>query len=98
MSDVATLPQPLPVLVFDDPDWHQSALCAQIDQDDCYPETGASPAAAKERCNTLCPVKDDCLRDALLNDERWGVWGGLTAKERDKQYGRPFKRSHSSAA
>lgn len=35
-----------------------------------------------------CPVQVECLRYALENDQKLGVWGGLTESQR-KRYGRP---------
>lgn len=37
--------------------------------------------ACKEVCNH-CPVQELCLRYAIANDERYGIWGGLTRRER----------------
>ncbi|MFE1767261.1 WhiB family transcriptional regulator [Streptomyces angustmyceticus] len=31
-----------------------------------------------------CPARLDCLRTAINNDERWGIWGGLDPNERWK--------------
>jgi len=39
--------------------------------------------AARENCES-CPVRTDCLLFALLNNECWGVWGGLTHAERKR--------------
>jgi hypothetical protein len=41
-------------------------------------------AARKEFCLAGCPVRRDCLLYALLQNERWGVWGGLTHPERQR--------------
>ncbi|MDU4245002.1 MAG: WhiB family transcriptional regulator, partial [Varibaculum cambriense] len=30
----------------------------------------------------LCEVRDECLSYALENDERFGIWGGLSERER----------------
>src|SRR5207302_10723600 len=38
-------------------------------------------AAAKSVC-ARCPVRIDCLTDAFTSDERFGIWGGLTERER----------------
>jgi len=40
--------------------------------------------ARKEFCLAGCPVRRDCLLKALLDNERWGVWGGLTYPERKR--------------
>lgn len=40
-------------------------------------------AKARELC-TGCPVRRDCLTDALRRGESWGVWGGFTAAERKR--------------
>lgn len=62
-------------------DWQESALCAQSDPDEWFQEKGGSTKTAKSVCHD-CPVKADCLEYALANDERFGVWGGLSAIER----------------
>ena len=31
-----------------------------------------------------CEVRDECLESALMNDERFGIWGGLSERERRK--------------
>lgn len=41
----------------------------------------AEVQVAKSICY-LCPVRDECLDYAIRNEERWGVWGGLTTPER----------------
>jgi len=62
-------------------DWRQDALCAQIDTDMFFPGKGESTADAKRACMT-CPVRTQCLEDALANNERYGVWGGKSERER----------------
>lgn len=32
----------------------------------------------------FCPVRRECLKAALSGDEQWGVWGGHTARERQR--------------
>lgn len=48
-------------------------------------------ATAKQVC-AGCPVRDACLQQALDNDERYGIWGGLTPQERHTITGRPVIR------
>jgi WhiB family redox-sensing transcriptional regulator len=45
------------------------------------PERQARESAAKKIC-TACPIKTECLEHALAVPEDFGVWGGLTEKER----------------
>jgi WhiB family redox-sensing transcriptional regulator len=63
------------------PKWHEQALCAQTDPEAFFPEKGGSIRQAKRICGR-CEVKDECLRHALVHDERYGVWGGLSERER----------------
>ena len=44
----------------------------------------AEVARAREFCREQCLVRYDCLLYALLMNERWGVWGGLTHPERKR--------------
>lgn len=62
-------------------DWQTDALCRQVDADAFFPEKGGSSVAMKRICN-VCPVKQDCLEYALDNDERYGIWGGTSERER----------------
>lgn len=70
-------------------DWQGAALCAGDDAGLFYaPLTGERKKAkimrerrAKNLCNH-CPVQLACLDHALLTDERYGIWGGLTDTER----------------
>lgn len=39
-------------------------------------------ATAKAICGG-CPVVDQCRDWALTNDEKWGIWGGMNASERE---------------
>lgn len=59
------------------------ALCAQTDPEIFFPEKGGSALPAKAICKE-CPVRMQCLEWALKNDERHGIWGGLSPKERDR--------------
>ncbi|OIJ66381.1 WhiB family transcriptional regulator [Streptomyces mangrovisoli] len=61
--------------------WQQEALCAQTGADFFFPEPGSSVREAKRICG-MCAIRTACLDYALANDERFGVWGGLSEKER----------------
>lgn len=61
--------------------WQDSALCAQTDPEAFFPERGYPARTAKEVC-AACPVRSECLNYALENDERFGIWGGLSELER----------------
>lgn len=75
-----------PVVTADDEDdnalaWQSDALCAQTDPEAFFPEKGGSTRDAKKICTT-CEVRAQCLEYALANDERFGIWGGLSERER----------------
>ena len=63
--------------------WQERALCAQTDPEAFFPEKGGSTREAKRVCMS-CDVRPECLSYALANDERFGIWGGLSARERRK--------------
>ena len=65
----------------DDEQWQERALCAQTDPEAFFPEKGGSTREAKRIC-LGCEVRDACLEYALANDERFGIWGGLSERER----------------
>jgi len=61
--------------------WQADSLCAQTDPEAFFPEKGGSTRDAKKICSQ-CEVKAECLEYALSNDERFGIWGGLSERER----------------
>ncbi|WP_019971360.1 WhiB family transcriptional regulator [Mycobacterium sp. 141] len=65
----------------EDDQWQERALCAQTDPEAFFPEKGGSTREAKRICQG-CEVKDACLDYALAHDERFGIWGGLSERER----------------
>lgn len=73
----------LPMLgrLFHFPVWFADALCAQTDPDGFFPEKGGSTREAKSVC-ARCTVAAECLDYALANNERFGIWGGLSERER----------------
>lgn len=64
----------------DDQTWAVRAACLGRDADDLFVR-GAAQRAAREICFT-CPVRLECLADALDAHVPFGVWGGLTERER----------------
>ena len=62
-------------------EWAERALCAQTDPEAFFPEKGGSTREAKKVC-LGCDVRSECLEYALANDERFGIWGGLSERER----------------
>ncbi|MFC9361671.1 WhiB family transcriptional regulator [Rhodococcus sp. NPDC057014] len=81
MTDTDTRPR----MALDAPQWRDFALCRVTDPEAFFPETGENGRPAKRVC-AGCEVRDDCLAEALAHDERFGIWGGLTAAERRKHY------------
>lgn len=63
------------------PRWQQDAACLGVDPDLFFPERGASTREAKEVC-AGCQVRAGCLEYALANGEKFGIWGGLSERER----------------
>ncbi|WP_199729801.1 WhiB family transcriptional regulator [Tessaracoccus sp. OH4464_COT-324] len=63
--------------------WQTEALCAQTDPEAFFPEKGGSTREAKRVCQS-CTVRAECLEYALANDERFGIWGGMSERERRK--------------
>src|SRR5438105_15343605 len=61
--------------------WQDQANCMGVDPDLFFPERGASTREAKEVCRG-CVVREDCLEYALANGEKFGIWGGMSERER----------------
>jgi WhiB family transcriptional regulator, redox-sensing transcriptional regulator len=64
-----------------DEGWRLDALCAETDPEAFFPEKGGSTREAKRVCSG-CAVRAECLEYALESDERFGIWGGLSERER----------------
>src|SRR5712671_1816089 len=61
-------------------DWTARAACKGTDPDELFVQ-GAAQNRAKLICRG-CPVRTECLADALDNRIEFGVWGGMTERER----------------
>lgn len=68
--------------------WQESALCASTDPEEFFPEKGGTTRAAKRVC-LACEVRAECLIYALDHDERFGIWGGMSERERRKLKPKP---------
>lgn len=65
----------------DGEDWQLYALCAQIGGDLWFPEDSCLGTEAKNICKR-CPVAVECLEHAMDNNEKFGIWGGLSSSQR----------------
>ena len=61
--------------------WQERANCLGVDPDLFFPERGASTREAKSVCRG-CEVRLECLEYALGHGEKFGIWGGLSERER----------------
>jgi WhiB family transcriptional regulator, redox-sensing transcriptional regulator len=65
----------------EDLSWQDCGLCAETDPDAFFPEKGGSTREAKRVCRS-CEVRAECLEYALETDQRFGIWGGMSERER----------------
>lgn len=68
------------------PEWMQRGACTSADPESWFPDKSVPNQhikAAKAICAD-CPVRIECLQFSLDNDERFGIWGGLTEYDRRK--------------
>lgn len=70
-------------LDLDLPEWMERGLCAQTDPEIFFPEKGGSTAGAKRVCQS-CDVRSECLDYAIEHQERFGIWGGMSERDRRK--------------
>ena len=61
--------------------WQDEANCLGVDPDLFFTERGASRREAKEVCRG-CVVREQCREFALTNGEKFGIWGGMSERER----------------
>ncbi|HUZ20087.1 MAG TPA: WhiB family transcriptional regulator [Acidimicrobiales bacterium] len=61
--------------------WQSRANCMGVDPELFFPERGSSTREAKEVCRG-CVVREDCLEFAIANGEKFGIWGGMSERER----------------
>lgn len=57
--------------------WREAAVCRSSDPDLWFPPSHQQRPPAIDICRTACPVRRECALDALLNNERFGIWAGV---------------------
>ena len=65
--------------------WRSAAACRSADPDLFFPISTTGPATQIARAKTICAgcgVQQECLEFALARDERFGIWGGMSERER----------------
>ena len=78
--------------------WQEQANCLGVDPDLFCPERGASTREAKAVCRS-CEVQGDCLEYALAHGEKFGIWGGLSERERRRvRRARALERRNAATA
>ena len=80
-SKVTNCPARDTVETVEDQEWRKLANCLGVDPDLFYPDRGASTREAKNVCRG-CVVREECLEYALSTGEKFGIWGGLSERER----------------
>jgi WhiB family redox-sensing transcriptional regulator len=68
--------------------WCDRAVCAEVDPELFFPDKGEPSRPAKQVC-AVCEVRAYCLQEALDRREHFGVWGGLSERERRVLLARP---------
>lgn len=78
----AGAPPEIPGVPTEDPwPWMREAECLGVDPELFFPARGESTREAKGICQR-CTVRLECLEHALANGEKFGIWGGLSERER----------------
>lgn len=69
----------------DDLSWQDNANCKGADQDLFFPEKGKGRSSSTREARVICAgcaVRDPCLDFAVEHGEKFGIWGGLSERER----------------
>jgi WhiB family transcriptional regulator, redox-sensing transcriptional regulator len=84
--------------------WAKDTPCSQVDtklwfpeERDGMPERGYTALEECRRICRRCPVRERCLEEAMTDDIRYGVWGGLTENEREQLRKNRLKTADGSA-
>jgi WhiB family redox-sensing transcriptional regulator len=69
-----------------------------VDPELFFPERGSSTREAKEVCRG-CVVRIECLEFAIANSEKFGIWGGMSERERRRvRRARVLQNSETAAS
>lgn len=71
----------LKVIKFDPAEWKERAACKGMDVTIFFPRQGEPNHTALKVCES-CEVRKECLKFAMDNFERYGVWGGYSERRR----------------
>ncbi|MDR1033705.1 MAG: WhiB family transcriptional regulator [Bifidobacteriaceae bacterium] len=63
--------------------WMNDGLCAHSDSEAFFPDKGVLSDEAAFICGE-CPVKEICFQYAMTNGIEYGVWGGVSERERNR--------------
>jgi WhiB family redox-sensing transcriptional regulator len=64
--------------------WEDRAACNGMGPDDFFPESALEVTDVARKTCGMCPVRNDCLEWAIANNEKDGIWGGLSAGDRSR--------------
>lgn len=63
------------------PEWLADAACRGLDPELFFPSRGQDTSQALAVCRA-CPVRFECLEAALDRGEKFGIWGGMSERQR----------------
>ncbi len=79
--DDTTIFKALGAPVLQERPWSVFAACKDATDVSFFPQNKAEEKSATMIC-MICPVRDECLEHALATNERFGMWGGVSEKQR----------------
>jgi WhiB family redox-sensing transcriptional regulator len=68
-----------------DPTWRSRAACAGMPTDWFFPDAGEKLRAEAKAACASCPVRTACERYSYASGEKFGIWGGLSERERRRR-------------
>jgi WhiB family redox-sensing transcriptional regulator len=80
MDDTATF-EDFTAPILEERPWSAFAACQNAEDVSFFPQNKAEERAAAMICG-ICPVREECLDHALMTNERLGMWGGVSEKQR----------------